>query len=86
MDRSTTYSSLREHLKEEFDQVCEDHEVLHVTRKNGENIVLMSESDYLSLQETMHLSRSPLMSRRLAEAISEKGGKSLEEIKKRYGG
>jgi antitoxin YefM len=38
-----------------MDHVYEDHETLIVTRKNSENIVLLSLDDYNSLIETQYL-------------------------------
>jgi len=49
------YSELRKNLKVFLDQVYHDHEPLIVTRKNNQNIVLMSIDDYNSLIETNYL-------------------------------
>ena len=66
---STTYSSLRADLKKALDDVCADHEPLRVKRKNGEGVVIMSESDYAALEETAYLLRSPENARRLLSAL-----------------
>ena len=44
---------------------------LFVTRSSGEEIVVMSKSEYNSIQETFHLLRSPKNAERLLEAITE---------------
>jgi antitoxin YefM len=69
MARSTTYSALRANLKEALDQVCADHEPLHVERKNGEPVVVISEEDFSALEETAYLLRSPENARRLLDAL-----------------
>lgn len=38
-----------------MDQVCEDHDPLIITRKNNENVVLLSMEDYNSMIETQYL-------------------------------
>jgi antitoxin YefM len=69
MARSTTYSALRANLKEALDEVCEDHEPLRVERKNGDAVVVVSEADFNSLEETAYLLRSPENARRLLNAL-----------------
>jgi antitoxin YefM len=69
MARSTTYSALRANLKQALDEVCADHEPLVVERKNGEPVVVVSESDYEALAETAYLLRSPENARRLLNAL-----------------
>lgn len=41
------------------------------TRENGENCVLMSLTDFESLEETAYLMRSPANANRLMESISQ---------------
>ena len=69
MARSTTYSALRANLKEALDEVCKDHEPLRVERKNGDAVVVVSEADFNSLEETAYLLRSPENARRLLNAL-----------------
>ena len=49
------YSDLRQNLKTHLDRVYQDHEPLIVTRKENQNVVLMSLEDYNSLTETHYL-------------------------------
>ena len=65
--------------------VCVDHEPLLVTRRKGENVMLLSEDDYRSLEETAYLSRSPRNLKRLLEALNRKEGKTLDEVRKELG-
>lgn len=81
MNLAVSYSEIRKHLKKNFDRVCSDHTPLLVTRKNGENIVVISEDDFQSLQETAYLCQSPKNLSRLLEALDRKEGHSLEEVK-----
>ena len=64
-----------------MDKVFELKVPLFVTRAGAEEIVVMSKSEYNSIQETFHLLKSPKNAERLLEAISEhenKGGKVRE--------
>ena len=51
---AVNYTNLRDNMKGNFDRVAEDKETLIVTRKD-ENMVIMSQSSYDSLMETLHL-------------------------------
>ena len=81
---STTYSNARRNLKSVLDRVCDDHEPMTVTRRQGGNVVILSEEDYESLEETAYLLRSPANARRLLEAIARdragESGRSLEQV------
>jgi antitoxin YefM len=84
MARSTTYSALRSNLKRALDSVCEDHEPLRVERKNGEPVIVVSEVDYASLEETAYLLRSPENARRLLRALhgSRKSDRAFADVDK----
>jgi antitoxin YefM len=72
----TTYSNFRQKLKSYLDDVFENNSPLFVTRTKGENIVVLSESDYESIMETFYLLRSPKNAERLQKAVNEhKAGK-----------
>jgi len=64
----TTYTDFRQKLKSYLDMVFANHTALHITRTKGENIVVMSESDYESLMETFYLLKSPKNADRLLKA------------------
>jgi len=85
MNKTVSYSGIRQNLKKEFDRVCNDHEPTLVIRKNGENIVVISEEDYRSLQETAYLCQSPRNLERLLQAQNRSGGKSLDDVKNEFG-
>ena len=76
---SYNYTDLRENLKSAFDKAIENHEEILVTRKNGENLVILSEEDYNSLQETAYILRSHKNAQRLESALE--SSKKTEGIK-----
>lgn len=65
MEKTITASELRRNQRSYFSAICDNHDVLLATRQHGENVVIMSEFDYLSLLETFHLLRSPNNRKRL---------------------
>lgn len=67
----TTYTNFRKHLKSFLDDVLVKHAPLFVTRSKGEDIVVLSKSDYESMQETFHLLKSPKNASRLLAGIEE---------------
>ncbi|WP_257667964.1 type II toxin-antitoxin system Phd/YefM family antitoxin [Parapedobacter tibetensis] len=67
----TTYSDFRQKLKTYLDQVFKSNSPLHITRTKGENIVVLSESDYESIMETFYLLRSPKNAERLQRAVTQ---------------
>lgn len=52
---AVSYSDLRKNLKSYMDKVYFDHDPLIITRKNNENLVLLSIDEYNSLIETHYL-------------------------------
>ncbi|HMI01685.1 MAG TPA: type II toxin-antitoxin system prevent-host-death family antitoxin [Pedobacter sp.] len=75
----TTYSNFRQHLKSFLDKVFLNQGPLYISRSNGEDVVVLSKSDYESLMETFHLLKSPKNASRLMEGIEEyKKGKGQE--------
>ena len=68
---AVTYSQARSNLAKTMDQVCDDHSPVIITRKNQRSVVMVSLEDYLALEETAYLLRSPENAQRLLESISE---------------
>lgn len=86
MRASTSYSSLRANLKGVLDQVCTEHAPIIITRKTGEDVVIVSRQDFDSLEETAYLLRSPKNAQRLLSAIKRTGSgkikfKSIDDVK-----
>jgi antitoxin YefM len=67
--RSVSYSEARENLKAMIDKVVADRAPIAITRQRGEGAVLVSESEWASIEETLHLLSSPRNAERLLEAI-----------------
>ena len=63
-------SEARKNLFPLLGQVNEDHDVVRITSKGG-NAVLISEADYEAWQTTRHLFSTPANARRLLESIQE---------------
>ncbi len=60
----------RAHLTELCEQVTEDREPVHITRRDAEDVVLLAADEYDSLIETAHLLRSPKNAERLLSALA----------------
>ncbi len=52
-----TANYFRQHLKKNVDQVIESHDVLHVTRRSGEDFVVLSAEDWHAIEETIYLNQ-----------------------------
>lgn len=66
-----TYSTLRANLASAMDRVCDDHEVLIITRNGDQGVVMLSLEDYKTLEETAYLLRTPTNAKRLLSAATE---------------
>jgi antitoxin YefM len=66
-----SYSDFRQNLARYMDEVGDSHAELHVTRQGRPSIVVLSEDEYNSMMETLHLLRSPANADALAESIAE---------------
>ena len=71
----TTFTDFRRNMKSYFEKVFNMGKPLFISRPKGRDMVLISKSEYDSLQETFHLLRSPKNAERLLKAIeSDKAG------------
>jgi len=66
-----TYSTARANLAGVMDRVCEDHEPLIITRNGEQSVVMLSLDDYIALEETAYLLRTPANARHLLESIAQ---------------
>lgn len=64
-----SYSEARETLKAVIDKVIADRAPIAITRQRGEGAVLVSESEWASIEETLYLLGSPKNAERLLEAV-----------------
>lgn len=76
---TATYTAFRENLADYMEQVCDSHDVLHVTRQKARTVVVLSEEEYEGLVETTHLLRSPANAARLRRSIADANAGNLIE-------
>ncbi len=68
---AVTYSDLRQNLKRYLDKVFQDHAPMIITRKNNENLILISVNEYNSLIETSYLLGNEANARHLLKSIDQ---------------
>jgi len=72
-----TFSEARASLKSVMDDVCNDHTPTVITRVRGEHVVMLSLTDFNSMEQTMHLLGSAKNASRLMESVAQiKAGKA----------
>ncbi len=75
--RTLAFSDARNNLKDLLDRVTEDHVATIIKRRDAEDAVVMSLSDYNAMQETMYLLSTPANARHLMGSIAQlRAGKS----------
>lgn len=67
--RVENFSDTRANLKAVMDRVVADHAPVKITRQKAEAVVMLSESDWSSIEETLYLLSSPANAARLLESI-----------------
>ncbi len=65
------FSKARANLKALMDRVVADKIPMKITRQNGEAVVMVSESEWASMEETLHLLSSPANAKELMESIAQ---------------
>ncbi|MDR2668465.1 MAG: type II toxin-antitoxin system prevent-host-death family antitoxin [Desulfovibrio sp.] len=68
---AVNYSEARKNLASLMDSVCNDSEVVVITRRKARPAVLMSLDEYNSIQETAYLLRNPANAERLLDSIAD---------------
>ena len=68
---AVNYSELRRNLKTHLDRVYHDHDPLIITRKDNENVVVISLEDYNSLTETQYLLSTKANTEHLLRSLEE---------------
>src|SRR5947209_4043326 len=75
----TTYSEARQTLARLMDRVVKDNEPVIVARKKRGSVVLVSLSEWNSIQETLHLNSTRANTKALMKAMDElEAGKGVE--------
>jgi len=69
--RTINFSDARRQFKEVLDRVVDDADITIITRRDADDVVLMSLSEYNSWKETEYLLSSPANARRLRESIAQ---------------
>jgi antitoxin YefM len=67
--RAISYTEARENLKAVIDKVIADRAPIAITRHCGEGAMLISASEWASIEETLYPLRSPTNAERLLEAV-----------------
>jgi antitoxin YefM len=67
--QSLSVSETRANLKSVLDRVVADKAPIAITRQKGEGVVMISQSEWESIEETLYLLRSPRNAARLLDAI-----------------
>ena len=68
--QTVSYSEARDNLKSVLDKAVNDRAPVMITRQRGENVVLISASEWAGMEETLHLLSSPANAKRLMEGIA----------------
>ena len=66
---SLSTSAARAKFKAVLDRVVADKAPIAITRQKGEGVVIISASEWASIEETLYLLQSPKNAARLLEAI-----------------
>lgn len=72
-------SEARANMKAVVDKVVADKAPLAITRQKGEGVVMISQSEWASIEETLYLLRSPKNAERLLQSIAELNAGEGEE-------
>jgi antitoxin YefM len=64
-------SDTRANLKAVVDRVVADKVPIAITRQRGEGVVMISASEWASIEETLYLLQSPANAKRLMDGIAE---------------
>ena len=68
---ATNFSNVRNHVKEACDRVVQESDIAIITRKNDENVVLMSQAQYDNLMENLYIRESKANYQWLKESIQQ---------------
>lgn len=79
---SISFTESRANLKSVMDRVVADRVPVAITRQRGEGVVMISASEWASIEETLYLLRSPKNAERLLESIAEleAGGGEVHDL------
>jgi len=86
----TSYSKARANLAKLCNEVALNKEIVLISRRNAEDVALISASELSSLVETTHLLRSPKNAKRLLTALNRAIARtekpsSVDDLRKEFG-
>lgn len=70
MERRVSYTEARNDLSNILNHVCLTHEPVLITRREGNNTVVISEEDWNAIQETLYLMSSPKDWKAISEKVA----------------
>ncbi|MCY7280569.1 MAG: type II toxin-antitoxin system prevent-host-death family antitoxin [Sphingomonas bacterium] len=73
-----SFTDLRKRLAHFMDRAVDDRAPVLITRQGHEPVVMIAQSEYDGMTETLHLLRSPANAARLHEAIADAGRNMIE--------
>lgn len=65
------YTTVRQNFKEYCDKATKDFETIIITRERGENVVMLSESEYNNLLENLYVRSNPKQYNELLQSIDQ---------------
>lgn len=68
---SLSFSDARANLKAVMDRAVADRVPIAITRQKAEGVVMISQSEWDSIEETLYLLRSPRNAERLLRSVAE---------------
>ena len=72
------YTTARQNLKDVCDKTVNDFETVIITRERGENVVMISESEYNNMLENLYVRSNAEDYQRLLDSISDlKAGRNI---------
>ncbi|MES9855247.1 MAG: type II toxin-antitoxin system Phd/YefM family antitoxin [Sedimenticola sp.] len=78
----TTANEFRQTLKAKVDECINNHDVLRVKRRNGEDFVVLGEADWRAIEETLYLNQFAGLVDSIHQAAAEPvvEGTALEDL------
>lgn len=76
-----TYTQARQNLADVMDEVVASRAPVTVTRQGAGSVVMISAEEFMAMEETLHLLRSPRNAKRLLRSIAEAGAGRAKERK-----
>ena len=67
---SISVNQFRDNLKTYVEQTVSEHEPIKVTRRAGEDFIVISADDWEREQETLHILQSSSLMKQIAESMS----------------